>query len=239
MLAVLLAAGCAEAEKPSAAAPSPVLDQCGVDVSSAKQVTFANGAGGQLTGTVFGTGATAIVLANQANSSRCAWEDKAGLFTDKRYRVLAFDFAGHGDSADAKQVSGADDVAAAVALLRSEGATTIVLMGASKGAGAVLAAAATVTPPVAAVVSLSGGIESDGTDLTKVVNKLTMPVLYVASDFDSGPAQNVKILAPLTTSAGTEQHVVTSSAAHGIPMLVDEPVKNLVTDFLTKHAPAA
>jgi pimeloyl-ACP methyl ester carboxylesterase len=216
-----------------------VLDQCSVDVSRAKQVAFANGAGGQLRGTVFGTGSTGIVLANQANSSRCPWEDKVGNFTDRHYRVLAFDFAGHGDSADAKQVSGADDVAAAAALLRSEGATTVVLIGASKGAGAVLAAAATITPPVAAVGSLSGGIESDGTDLKQVVAKLTMPVLYVAADLDSSAADNVTTLAPLTTAPGTEQHVVTSTAAHGIAMLVDDAVKDMVTGFVGKHAPAA
>ncbi|GAA1737794.1 alpha/beta fold hydrolase [Luedemannella helvata] len=238
-LALLLVAGCSETGQPAAAKPSPVLDHCAVDVSAARQVTFANGAGGQLRGTVFGAGGTGIVLANQANSSRCAWEDKHGIFTGKQYRVLAFDFAGHGESSDAEQLSGADDVAAAAALLRAEGVTTIVLIGASKGAGAVLAAAATITPPVGAVVALSSGGESDGRDLTKVVNKLTMPVLYLASDYDSGAAENVKVLGPLTTSPGTEHHVLTSVTGHGIPMLVEDEVKTLVTDFLAKHAPAA
>jgi pimeloyl-ACP methyl ester carboxylesterase len=232
--AVLFVAGCGDAV-PAA----PVLDHCGVNVSGAQQVSFRNAKGGELFGTVFGTGATGLVLASQAVSDRCDWEPVVDLFTARRYRVLVFDFAGRGESRHADQRSDADDVAAGVALLRTLGVSNVVLMGASLGGGAALGAALVVTPPVSAVVAVSGVLDSGWTDLTQEVAKLRMPVLYVAAAADTTYAQHMSDLYAVTVSAGSEHHVVTTTDAHGVPMLKDPHVVALITNFMIKNVPPA
>jgi alpha-beta hydrolase superfamily lysophospholipase len=74
----------------------------------------------------------------------------ARAFARRGYQVLAFDFAGFGDSERGPGDDRVDiDVAAAAEQLRRRGADRIVLIGSSMGGTAVLAAATRVRPPVA------------------------------------------------------------------------------------------
>jgi len=128
------------------AAPSaPPLDDCIQPSDHAREVVFSAGRE-QLIGAEFGSGSLGVVMSHEYFANLCGWVGYAERLRDLGMRALAFDF-------------GSDlvaDVVAAAGQLRRDGATRIVLMGASMGGAASLIAALTVSPPVAGVASLSG-----------------------------------------------------------------------------------
>lgn len=77
------------------------------------------------------------------------------------YKVLAYDSHGSGAS-DSAEVGFEQDVVAAAETLRADGATSIVLMGASLGGASSIVAATLVTPPVTAVVAVSSPLAFGG-----------------------------------------------------------------------------
>jgi dienelactone hydrolase len=124
--------------------------------------------------------------------------------------VLAFDF---------RDYNRPDyDLAAAVAELRRRGVTKVMLVGSSLGGTAVLVAAASLRPPVAGVVSLSGGAVVLGLDARPAVSRLRVPALFMAARGDEPFASAAR---GLYGAAGTHDKrlVVLSSAAHGSNLL--------------------
>ena len=117
----------------------------------------------------------AIVLAHEHMSNLCGWIPYAEHLRDLVYRVLAFDFGAHL----------VDDVNGAAGRLRHDGATKIVLMGASMGGTASLVAAASASPAVTAIAALSAPSDFMGMDGTSASQRLTVPVLYMAAQ-DNG-----------------------------------------------------
>src|SRR5258706_5309871 len=150
VLVLPLAACSAATPKPS---PTPTVnawDACPRWASQARSVSFGVDGAHNLLGMVIGTGKTGIVLAHQVDGTMCNWMPVAKKLADRGYRVLAFDFNGFGVS-QTTTLGADEDVVAAAAFLRSDGATSIVLMGASMGGTAVVAAGVEITPPVAGV----------------------------------------------------------------------------------------
>jgi pimeloyl-ACP methyl ester carboxylesterase len=99
----------------------------------------------------------------------CGWVSYTEHLRDQGTRALAFDF---GSNTVANMVG-------AAAELRREGATQVVLMGASMGATASLVAASTISPPVAGIASLSGPSNFQGINAMVAAKKLTVPVLFI------------------------------------------------------------
>jgi pimeloyl-ACP methyl ester carboxylesterase len=153
--------------------------------------------------------------------------------------VLAFDFAEFGSS-NPRPNSGtiADDMTAAAEYLRSQGAGTIVLMGASMGGTAALAVASTLQPPVAGAVTLSapGGFEGVNANTAA----LTVPALYIAGSGDGGYAQIAQNLAEQTPK-GLGTLLIVDSPNHGSDMLgdpaVEQKISQAIETFLAAHAP--
>jgi alpha-beta hydrolase superfamily lysophospholipase len=134
-----------------------------------------------------GTGRAGLVLGHQLGSDLCEWVPLARAFAGRGYQVLAFDFAGFGDSEHGSGDDRVDtDVVAAAQQLRRRGADRIVLVGSSTGGTAVLSAATRVRPPVAGVVSLSGPSSFGGVDATAAMRRLRVPVLLVVPDGGHG-----------------------------------------------------
>ena len=170
----------------SATAPAPPTTMAAVSrscLSAAEQgrmVRFSTGTGATLAGVALGAGRAGVVLGHQIGSDLCEWVPLARAFASRGYQVLAFDFAGFGDSEPGSGDDRVDtDVVAAALLLRRGGADRIVLVGSSMGGTAVLSAATRVRPPVAGVVSLSGPSSFGGVDATAAMRRLRVPVLLV------------------------------------------------------------
>jgi pimeloyl-ACP methyl ester carboxylesterase len=89
-----------------------------------------------------GSGPTGVVLAHESPGGLCGWLPAVPRFTAHGLRVLAFDFPGFPPSASAPNRT-ADDVApdlqAAVDAMHADGASEVIVAGASFGGAAALA----------------------------------------------------------------------------------------------------
>lgn len=189
------------------------------------QVVHLTASGETLEGLTLGTGAVGIVMVHQLDEDLCQWKPYAQHLAKLGYRVLIF-------------TEGADPpagVVAAAAELRHEGASRILLVGASIGGTTVLAAAALVKPPVAAVVDLSGPAELNGVDAGSVVPHLTMPILFAVGTYDVGFVQDTKDLDKAATRSRGHQLLLVASGSHGVD-LVTGHTQTSIEAFLKKYA---
>jgi pimeloyl-ACP methyl ester carboxylesterase len=248
LAAVPLAAACSGGGSGGAPAATPastvpVIKTCLRGAGSPAPFRFTTSAGASLVGVVLGQGRTGLVLGHQVGSDLCEWVPQARSFARHGYQVLAFDFEGFGDS---QPGSGADggivsDVVAAAEQLRRRGADTVVLVGSSMGGTAVLAAAGQIRPPVAGVVSLSGPANYEGVDAKAPVERLRVPLLFVASGDDHPFVDDARALYRLAR-VRDKRLLVAEGVNHGTSMLefgdAAPKVRAAVRAFIARHARA-
>ena len=131
---------------------------------------------------------------------------------------------------------------AAAAALRADGATSIVLMGASLGGASSVVAATVVDPPVAAVVSVSAPLVFGRSRAQEAAPLVKVPVLYVAQADDGLFGDAARQLAEASTASTDARVLVTPGSTHGSPIVEpggDEQLRAAVADFLADHAPPA
>lgn len=227
---------------PQASASQPVKPAaaglaCPSQLTGSRQVRLERGLGGL----VYGTGRTGVVLAHQSNGDLCMWLPYAQTLAERGYRVLTFDFPGFGASMDA--LVGMDDaVIEAARFLRSDGAGTVVLIGASMGGTASIAAAPQITPPVAGVVSLSAPTDYADAHAIDAAKQLAVPVLYAAAEDDQAYGTVAQALYDATPATTARKLVIVPSGGHGVPLVYDAagpPVGKDVDEFLKAYAPPA
>ena len=136
-----------------------------------------------------GSGHTGILLVPESPpGSVCGWLPYIKTLEDAPLRVLSIDYRGTGNSAvepgRAAHAFGRD-LSAAVDQLRADGATKIILLGASFGGAAAMRYGPTL--PVDGVVSLSGetALPEYGVDAIRELPHLHLPLLIVGSRNDS------------------------------------------------------
>jgi pimeloyl-ACP methyl ester carboxylesterase len=157
----------------------PPLDVCVEPADAARQVAFSGPGGETVYGASIGTGDVGVVLAHQYFGSLCEWWPEARRLRDQGLRVVAFNFGNYL----------VDNVIGAAAELRRQGATKVVLVGASMGATASLVAATSIQPTVAGVASLSGPAVYHQLSAADAVKTLSVPILFMdARDSKSFPA---------------------------------------------------
>lgn len=106
-----------------------------------KTVSFPTEDGGLIYADDYGSGARAVVLAHGGRFNKESWEKQARILQLAKFRVLAIDFRGYGQSrgpGDSNPM-GAPlqlDVLAAVRYLRKTGATSVSVVGGSMGGSA-------------------------------------------------------------------------------------------------------
>lgn len=234
LAALVLAAGCGngrdaapagQGPASSATAPAPPTTVAAVSrscLSAAEQgrvVRFRTGTGATLAGVALGAGRAGVVLGHQLGSDLCEWVPLARAFASRGYQVLAFDFAGFGDSEPGSGDDRIDtDVVAAAQQLRRRGADRIVLVGSSMGGTAVLSAATRVRPPVAGVVSLSGPSSFGGVDATAAMRRLRVPVLLVVGADDQPFSAEARTLYG-AARVRDKQLLVVPGGGHGTSLL--------------------
>lgn len=119
----------------------------GVSYDEPKLVSFPTSDGGVVFANRFGEGDHAVILAHGGRFTKENWTDQALKLKDAGFQVLAIDFRGRGRSRAGSEPEGYYlDVLAAVRYLRSAGAHTVSVVGASFGGGAAAQAAVQARP---------------------------------------------------------------------------------------------
>jgi len=166
----------------------------------------------------------AFILTHMLDSDRHSYDD----FSSQLYGAsIAIDLRGHGDSdLDWKEFGHADfnrmtnDVKGAVAFLRNEGYTDIVLVGASIGANIVMNYAAQ-DNETSAVILLSPGMDYKGVSISSAIKQYTGRLLIVVSEQDNYAFSSGKEI--LASSASPKRrYMQLAGKAHGTEILKDE-----------------
>ena len=117
---------------------------CGAPVSGRQQlVSIAAPSGAPIQADLYGTGDRGVVLAHGGRFDKSSWHKQAGALADAGFRVLAIDFraavqarTGPEPPCLYDETCLSVDVLAAVRYLKSQGAKTVSVVGASLGGGA-------------------------------------------------------------------------------------------------------
>jgi pimeloyl-ACP methyl ester carboxylesterase len=150
-----------------------------------------------LTGRVFGTGSTTIVLAHMGNTgnSQDDWHVLVPKLVAKGFTVLTYNRRGvcSGDGECSGSASGYGsawkDVVGAVAFAKAHGATRVIVGGASIGAMASLYAVLQEHLDVAGLMWIAGLVNESGYSFDAgQVAGLTVPILIVSAIDDRGGA---------------------------------------------------
>ncbi len=171
----------------------------------------------------YGKGTNGVVLVHDKGRSATDWSYFAEKLAVQGFHVVVVDLRGHGTSKPPESLLEADyakmpqDVAAAVAWLRTKGATKVALVGANLGANVVLNTAAE-DPTIDSVVLLSPGLNISGVTLGTAMEKYgKRSILMVASTEDQYAMRSVNFL---DEKAGGQKHVeVLEGAGSGVKML--------------------
>jgi len=153
-------------------------------------VSFTTTDGVTLAGTLFGEGATAVILAHQGTygADQATWYPFARLLAERGYTALAFDFRGVGKSGGKLGYGDLDlDVNAAAQFLRDRGHQHILCIGASMGGTACILAAQEY-PFEGLVILASTMTAGSGTDILHVspaeLGSLAQPKLFISASSD-------------------------------------------------------
>lgn len=195
----------------------------------------------------------AVVLVHQLGSRRGEWQpliDRLARGSDA-ITTLALDLRGHGDSVrgpheeavswesfgtdPARWMGAAYDVLAAVAYLRTQGASRIVLVGSSIGATAVILAATGTVPPgdpplgdppdVQGLALLSPGLAYRGVDIREPMDRWLSqrrPLLLLAAALDGPSAEAASVLAP-ARAPHLRREIFAGAAGHGVALCNASP----------------
>ena len=227
------------------------LAACGepppADLSGSRAVAFESRDGVTLEGRLFGDGSTGVVLSHMQPADQRSWFAFASRLADQGYLVLTYDFRGYcpggdgGCSQGELQISAIwQDVLGANDFIRSQGATTVALVGASMGGTASLVAAGQEGADVAVVVTLSAPTSIEGLDAdAALLQRVDANKLFIAGVGDASAAASAEQLyeiAPPPKRPG-----IVPADDHGTDLLTGpqgEVVQRLIETYLAQFAPA-
>lgn len=173
-----------------------------------------------------------VVLAHMRGADRSTWDPIVGDLNSTGYNTLAFDFRGYGDSSGKRDTNLDIDLAAAVDQARSDGAATVVLIGASMGGTAVLAGGAALGADGVIAISAPGGFL--GLDGAGGAADISAPVLLIDTEGDRPYVDDLTAI-----EANTEASLITfSGSAHGTAIFSthDAEITSAILDFLESVA---
>jgi pimeloyl-ACP methyl ester carboxylesterase len=218
------------AATPSGARPT-ATDPCVEPGETPVQLKASDGA--RIYGVAVGKGSTGVVLVHQTLSDHCEFMYFARELAGSGLRAIVVDLRDHGRSRGGVPGRYDRDVAAAVARLRADGATRVVLVGASMGATTVLVAASSIRPAVAGVVSLSAPARFEKLDALRAVKRSRVPVRFVVGTLDRPFAQDARTL--MRASAAKDKAILRlPGATHGSSLVEVPRGEAFVLLFLTR-----
>lgn len=224
----------AEADAPPPTGDAPADESATTtETADPEIVRFATPDGEELEGTVYGTGATGVVLAHMRGRDRSTWTDFAKTAAAAGHQVLTFDFRGYGGSSGERDTALDVDLIAAVELLRLRGVQRTVIMGASMGGTAVVNVASRIE--TAGAVSLSAPADFIGLPALAVVGDVAEPLLLVTAEGDQPYADAAVEMDGL---APASQLTVFSGNAHGTNLFGDhgDALTELLLSFIADRS---
>jgi Alpha/beta hydrolase family len=218
---------------------APPADRCGEPENPAAEVFELTGPDGStLPAVVVGAGSTVAVLLHQTNNvAMCGWWPYANwLITAADVQVLMFDLCGFGRADCGSEPFAADQIGQvelAITHARDQGATRVVIVGASMGGSIALPAAVAVQAD--AVVDLSGPVIWRNLSAEQVAPRLTMPTLIAISPQDAADYAALQEILPAIPASETK--LVVPEVGHGWDMLIDfdgdlTPLASTVRDWI-------
>ena len=213
-------------------APTPTL----ASPPPPREVSFTTEDGVTLKATLYGSGATAVVLSHMNKSNRGTWRPLAERLAAQGYLVLAYDFRGQGESEGRNTPGKIDtDLRAAIAFARAQGATTLVLGGASLGGMATGLVAA--QEQAAAFFIMSSPRSALGVDVTDDRFQSGAAKLFLNTE---GDLYNADIHQMYAVAAPPKEEQYYPGQAHGVEMFDQEygpTVLDRLVRFIVAHAP--
>lgn len=164
------------------AAPTPI-------VSASQVVTFTTADGATLRGTLYGSGSTAVIFSTMGAQQQDTWSKMAQATANAGYLAFTYNFrfwVSDTRIQDNLRAYIADDLRAAIAFMRGQGAKQIVLVGASLGGMATAKVAG--EAQAAAVIIMAAPLSARGLTVRvedAELQTMTMPKLFVSSENDS------------------------------------------------------
>jgi hypothetical protein len=187
------------------------LDEVCPQAPSVPGFTFPAADGSLLYGAILGKGAIGVVMANDVPHPLCEEIPESAFLAAHGFRVLVFDYRGHGESEPGSDPGRLDlDVAGATAELRRQGADRVVVMGFYAGGAVALVASTRIQPAVAGLVAVSAAPQRGqfvngpytAPGALAVAPRLRAPVLFLAVRTDRFvPVSEDRRLYRLTGSA--------------------------------------
>jgi pimeloyl-ACP methyl ester carboxylesterase len=211
------------------------------DLSDSRAVSFPSADGLRLEGRVFGDGSSAVVLSHMRPSDQTSWFRFAGRLADAGYLVLTYDFRGYCPGGEGGCSQGSRDIAAmwqdvvgAIEFVRSSGATSVSLVGASMGGTASLVAASREGVDVRAVIALSAPASIEGLVIDgALLSRVSVGKLFIAGVGDAVAASDA---ASLYAQAPPPKRVeIVPADDHGTDLLTGsraEDVRRLIETYL-------
>src|SRR5688500_3597924 len=211
------------------------------DLSDSREVSFPAADGVRLEGRLFADGSSAVVLSHMRPSDQTSWFRFAGRLAAAGYLVLRYGFRGCCPGREGGCSQGTRDIAAmwqdvvgAIEFVRSRGATSVSLIGASMGGTASLVAAARGDVDVRAVIVLSApasieGLVFDGALLSRV----SVGELFIAGVGDAVAANDAESLH--AQAPPPKRIVIVPADDHGTDLLTGggaEDVSRMIETFL-------
>jgi alpha/beta superfamily hydrolase len=242
LLALVLLAACGSATPAVTAPPTPsIAPTPTIPAIPARPVHFSTSDHIVLAGLLYGQGKTAVICSHELDTTKDIWTH-SGMpqqLAERGYLVLAYDFRGNGDSGGKEDLSTlAVDLQAALAFVREQGATSVVLLGSSMGGTASLVVAA--RSPVAAVITLSAPEHFIPLTLSdSEVQQVSAPKLFVNSQDDDYVDETRHMY---TIASPPKQLHLYPGAAHGTAIFDGDSGANLIQlllDFIAQYAPAS
>ena len=152
-------------------------------------VTFTTADGATLHGTLYGSGTTAVIFSTMGAQKQDTWAKMAQATADAGYLALAYNFrfwVTETRIQDNLRAHVADDLRAAIAFVREQGAKQIVLVGASLGGMATTKVAG--EAQAIAVIIMASPLSARGLTVRiedGELRALTMPKLFVSTEHDA------------------------------------------------------
>jgi predicted alpha/beta-hydrolase family hydrolase len=219
------------------AAPTPI-------VSASRVVSFTTADGATLLGTLYGSGTTAVIFSTMGAQQQDTWAKMARATADAGYLALTYNFrfwVSETRIQDSLRANIADDLRAAVAFARGQGAKQIILVGASLGGMATAKVAG--EAQAAAVIIMAAPLSARGLAVrveNAELQAMTMPKLFVSSENDAtvSPADARQMV---DQAPEPKTVYLYPGTAHGTELFETEHAADLTQRLLTfigEHASA-
>lgn len=213
------------------------------DLSGSEAVSFDAPDGVRLEGRLFGDGTAGVVLSHMRPADQTSWFRFAGRLADAGYLVLTYDFRGYCPGGDGGCSEGGRDVSAigqdvlgAIEFVRSRGATSVSLVGASMGGTASLVAASDAGVDVRAVITLSAPASIEGLIADRaVLSNITAAKLFIAGIGDAPAARDAQGL--YAQAPPPKEVEIVPADDHGTDLLTGsrgEVVRRLIETYLQR-----